>query len=63
MARPHTFKHGPVDVTFVMDRRKSCGTAKVGDRQIALQPGCLSLDDVAEEFHDALRELHNQIFS
>ncbi len=63
MPRPHTFKHGLVDVTFIMDERKRCGTAKIGAIEIALQPGRLALDQVAEEFHDALRELHDQIFS
>ncbi len=63
MVRPHNFKHGRVNVTFVMDSRARCGTATAGDREIALQPGGLHLDHVPEEFHDALRELHNQIFS
>ena len=63
MARAHTFKHGSVDVTFVMNTRESYGTAKAGDREIPLEPETLLLDRVPEEFHEALRELHNQIFS
>ena len=63
MGRPHTFKHGSVDVTFVMDQRGRCGTARAGDSEIPLKPDGLSLDHVPVEFHDALRELHNQIFA
>jgi hypothetical protein len=63
MVRPHTFRHGPVAVTFVMNTRASSGIAKAGDREIPLEPEVLLLDKVPEQFHEALRELHNQLFS
>lgn len=63
MARPHTFKHGRVDVVFVMDERARTGTARAGDSEIPPRSGGLHLDQVPEEFHEALHELHNQLFS